>query len=78
MSDSVPLLELRNVSRVFGGGGLFSQRPVPALKDFSLTLDGACEVTAEAADGEEALAALARPRWSGSGAACEPRAKPGP
>ena len=40
MSDGVPLLELRNVSRVYGGGGLFSQKPVAALKDFSLTLDG--------------------------------------
>ena len=40
MSDGVPLLELRNVSRVYGGGGLFSQQPVAALKDFSLTLDG--------------------------------------
>jgi ABC-type oligopeptide transport system ATPase subunit len=35
----VPLLELRNVSRVFGGGGLFSQRQVVALKDFSFSLD---------------------------------------
>ena len=40
MSDGVPLLELRNVSRVYGGGGLFSQKPVAALKSFSLTLDG--------------------------------------
>ena len=39
MTERVPLLELRNVSRVFGGGGLFSQRQVVALKDFSFTLD---------------------------------------
>jgi peptide/nickel transport system ATP-binding protein len=38
--SGVPLLELRNVSRVYGGGGLFSQRQVAALKDFSLALDG--------------------------------------
>ncbi len=41
MSGTPPLLELRNVSRTFGGGGgLFSQRKVVALKDFSLALDG--------------------------------------
>jgi ABC-type oligopeptide transport system ATPase subunit len=34
-----PLLELRNVRRVFGGGGLFSQHQVVALKDFSFSLD---------------------------------------
>src|SRR5260370_6009727 len=39
MTAGVPLLELRNVSRVFGGGGLFSQRQVVALKDFSFVLD---------------------------------------
>ena len=39
MTAGVPLLELRNVSRVFGGGGLFSQRQVVALKDFSFALD---------------------------------------
>ena len=39
MTERVPLLELRNVSRVFGGGGLFSQRQVVALKDFSFALD---------------------------------------
>jgi len=36
---SEALLELRHVSRTFGGGGFFSQRPVVALKDFSLTVD---------------------------------------
>jgi ABC-type oligopeptide transport system ATPase subunit len=34
-----PLLELRNVSRTFGGGGMFNQRKVVALDDFSLTID---------------------------------------
>jgi peptide/nickel transport system ATP-binding protein len=33
-----PLLELRHVGRSFGGGGLFQQRPVIALADFSLTI----------------------------------------
>ena len=33
-----PLLELRNVSRTFGSGGLFSRRPVVALNNFSLTV----------------------------------------
>jgi ABC-type oligopeptide transport system ATPase subunit len=42
MSDQPPLLELRHVSRSFGGGGgLFSQHQVVALKDFSLSLDSA-------------------------------------
>jgi len=36
---SEALLELRHVSRTFGGGGFFSQRRVVALKDFSLTVD---------------------------------------
>src|SRR5258708_21311531 len=39
MSTTVPVIELRNVSRVFGGGGLFSQRQVAALKNFSFSLD---------------------------------------
>jgi len=34
------LLELRNVSKVFGGGGFFRQREVVALHDFSLSIDG--------------------------------------
>src|SRR5713101_2928291 len=39
MSAGVPLLELRNVSRILGGGGLFSQRQVAALKDLSFSRD---------------------------------------
>ncbi|MDQ3696356.1 MAG: ABC transporter ATP-binding protein [Chloroflexota bacterium] len=35
----IPLLELRDVGKVFGGG-LLGQRPVPALAGFSLTIDG--------------------------------------
>jgi len=34
------LLELRNVSKVFGSGGFFQQRKVTALKDFSIAIDG--------------------------------------
>lgn len=34
---SAPLLELRDVTKVFGGG-LFQQRQVAALRDFSLTI----------------------------------------
>jgi ABC-type oligopeptide transport system ATPase subunit len=34
-----PLLELQHVSKFFGGGGLFSQRKVAALSDFSLEID---------------------------------------
>ncbi len=32
---TTPLIELRNVSKVFGGGGMFSKREVTALNDFS-------------------------------------------
>jgi peptide/nickel transport system ATP-binding protein len=35
-----PLLELRNVSKVFGSGGFFQQRKVTALKNFSIAIDG--------------------------------------
>jgi peptide/nickel transport system ATP-binding protein len=33
------LVELRHVRRTYGGGGVFSQRAVVALDDFSLTID---------------------------------------
>ena len=62
MSAGVPLLELRNVSRVFGGGGLFSQRQVVALKDFSFSLDAdAPTITAivgESGSGKTTMARL--------------------
>jgi ABC-type oligopeptide transport system ATPase subunit len=35
-----PLLELRNVNKVFGSGGFFRQRRVVALQDFSLVIGG--------------------------------------
>ena len=35
-----PFLELRNVSKIWGGGGVFRQREVVALRDFSLAIDG--------------------------------------
>ena len=35
-----PFLELNNVSKVWGGGGVFRQRDVVALRDFSLAIDG--------------------------------------
>jgi len=37
--NQIPLLELRHVSRTFGGGGMFSQPSVVALDNFSLTID---------------------------------------
>ena len=39
MRASAPLLELRNVTKVFGGGGFRSRSGVVALKDFSITID---------------------------------------
>src|SRR6266540_496157 len=33
------LLELRNVSKIFGSGGFFQKRQVVALRDFSLSID---------------------------------------
>jgi ABC-type oligopeptide transport system ATPase subunit len=35
-----PVLELQHVSKFFGGSGLFNQRKVAALNDFSLTIGG--------------------------------------
>jgi ABC-type oligopeptide transport system ATPase subunit len=39
VTQPTALLELRNVSRVYGGGGMLSQRQVTALQDFSLRLE---------------------------------------
>jgi peptide/nickel transport system ATP-binding protein len=36
---AAPVVELRHVRKVFGGGGMFSRREVAALKDFSMTID---------------------------------------
>jgi ABC-type oligopeptide transport system ATPase subunit len=36
---TVPLIELRHVRKVFGGGNMFRHREVAALKDFSLTIN---------------------------------------
>jgi ABC-type oligopeptide transport system ATPase subunit len=36
---TVPLIELRHVRKVFGGGNMFRRREVAALKDFSLTIN---------------------------------------
>src|SRR5260370_40036212 len=62
MSTSVPLLELRNVSRVFGGGGLFGQRQVAALKNFSFSLDAdtpsITAVVGESGSGKTTMARL--------------------
>jgi peptide/nickel transport system ATP-binding protein len=39
-APTTPLLELRTVSRLYGGrGGLFGQRAVVALEDFSIVID---------------------------------------
>jgi ABC-type oligopeptide transport system ATPase subunit len=37
--DAIPLVELRHVRKVFGGGSMFKRREIAALKDFSLTID---------------------------------------
>jgi len=36
---TAPLIELRHVRKVFGGGNMFRRREVAALKDFSLTIN---------------------------------------
>jgi peptide/nickel transport system ATP-binding protein len=61
---SEALLELRHVSRTFGsGGGLFDQRQVVALKDFSLTLDAhvpsITAIVGESGSGKTTMARLA-------------------
>ena len=57
-----PLLELRNVCRVFGGGSLFQQRQVVALDDFSLRIDdrqpSIIAVVGESGSGKTTMARL--------------------
>lgn len=59
-----PLLELRDVTKIYGGGGLLRRRePVVALDNFSLTIDdGRATITAvagESGSGKTTLAHLA-------------------
>jgi len=62
VSTEAPLLELRRVSRTFGGGGLFRQRPVVALDDFSLSVDDTkptiVAVVGESGSGKTTMARL--------------------
>ena len=37
---STPLLEIRNATKIYGGGFLASTPPMVALHDFSLTISG--------------------------------------
>jgi peptide/nickel transport system ATP-binding protein len=59
---SVPLIELRNVSKVFGGGSMFRRHRVVALQDFSLVLDGdqptITAVVGESGSGKSTMANL--------------------
>jgi len=63
MTDrAAPLIELRNVRKVFSGGGLFSRQDVVALKDFSLAIDGdeptIIAVVGESGSGKTTMARL--------------------
>ncbi len=55
-------MELRNVGRVYGGSGMFSQRAVVALRDFSLTIDDAnptiVAIVGESGSGKTTMARL--------------------
>jgi len=57
-----PLIELRDVSKVFGGGGMLSQRQVVALKDFSHTIESEpatiTAVVGESGSGKSTMANL--------------------
>jgi peptide/nickel transport system ATP-binding protein len=57
-----PLLELRDVTKSFSGGGVRQHREVVALKNFSLTIDGETpEITAvvgESGSGKSTMANL--------------------
>jgi peptide/nickel transport system ATP-binding protein len=60
--SSVPLLELRHVTKAFGGGGFRRQPEVVALKDFSLVVDGReptiTAVVGESGSGKSTMANL--------------------
>jgi ABC-type oligopeptide transport system ATPase subunit len=57
-----PLIELRHVRKVFGGGSLFKRREVAALKDFSLSIDAdrpsITAVVGESGSGKTTMARL--------------------
>lgn len=57
-----PLLELRKVGKVFGGGGFGRRRGVVALHDFSLTIDGGqpsiTAIVGESGSGKSTMANL--------------------
>ncbi|MEA2511690.1 MAG: hypothetical protein QOJ59_1177 [Thermomicrobiales bacterium] len=60
--EPTPLLELRRVSKVFGGGGFFRQRHATALQDFSLVIEGdqptIIAVVGESGSGKSTMANL--------------------
>jgi peptide/nickel transport system ATP-binding protein len=57
-----PLIELRNVGKVFGSGGFFTQRQFVALRDFSLAIDAEpptiVAVVGESGSGKSTMANL--------------------
>jgi peptide/nickel transport system ATP-binding protein len=57
-----PLLELRDVTKVYGGGGLFSQRRTVALREFSLAIEAQpptiIAVVGESGSGKTTMARL--------------------
>ena len=61
-SAATPLLELRKVGKVFGGGGFGRQRQTVALQDFSLAIDGESPtiiaVVGESGSGKSTMANL--------------------
>jgi len=61
VSSQPPLLELRQVRRTYGGGGLLSQRSVVALDNFSLTIDdGAPSIVAIVGESGSGKTTMAR------------------
>jgi peptide/nickel transport system ATP-binding protein len=61
-TSAAPLVELRNVTKVFRGGGMRQQREVAALRDFSLAIDGETPritaVVGESGSGKSTMANL--------------------